>query len=111
MEIKIDRRRFCAATASVGLAALPQRARAADANVRIDNFTFTPATLNVKPGAVVAWTNEDDIPHSIVAVDGKFHSPALDTGDAFSFTLTEPGAYAYYCGLHPHMKGTIIVVL
>ncbi len=110
MAIKVDRRRLCA-VAAVAFAALSQRARAADASVRIDNFTFTPATLNVKPGAVVSWTNEDDIPHSIVAADGKFHSPALDTGDAFSFTLTEPGAYAYYCGLHPHMKGTIIVAL
>jgi plastocyanin len=111
MVIKTDRRRFCAASAGVAFAALSQRARAADTNVRIDNFTFTPATLNVKPGAVVAWTNEDDIPHSIVAADGKFHSRALDTGDAFSFTLTEPGVYDYYCGLHPHMKGTIIVAL
>lgn len=111
MAIEIDRRRLCAAGAAAVFAVLPRPARASDSSVKIDNFTFNPATLNVKPGAIVAWTNEDDIPHSIIAVDGKFHSPALDTGDAFSVTLTDPGAYDYYCGLHPHMKGTIIVAL
>jgi plastocyanin len=109
MTIDIDRRRFCAAGAALVLALAPQTARAADADVKIDNFTFTPETLNVKQGTVVKWTNVDDIPHSIVMVNGKTHSRALDTSDAFSFTFTEPGSYDYFCGLHPHMKGKIIV--
>jgi plastocyanin len=111
MTIDFDRRRLCASAAALAFAALSQRARAANASVKVDNFTFSPVALRVKPGAVVTWTNEDDIPHSIVAVDGKFHSRALDTGEAFSFTYADPGAYDYYCGLHPHMKGTIVVTL
>ena len=80
-----------------------------DASIGIDNFAFTPDTLTVKPGANVTFVNHDDIPHLVVAVDGKYRSKALDTNDKFSFTFDKPGEYAYFCGLHPKMKGKIIV--
>jgi plastocyanin len=84
-------------------------ARADDANVGIDNFAFTPAVLTVKPGATVTFENHDDIPHLVVAVDGKYRSKALDANDRFSFTFDQPGEYSYFCGLHPKMKGKIVV--
>jgi plastocyanin len=105
----IDRRSLCAAGATLTLILLSQQARADEAAVKIDNFTFIPETITVKPGTVVKWTNEDDIPHSIVGVDGKVRSKAFDTNETFSFTFSEPGTYNYFCGLHPHMKGKIIV--
>jgi plastocyanin len=80
-----------------------------DAKVGIDNFAFVPAELTVKPGATVIFENHDDIPHLVVAVDGKYRSKALDTNDKYSVTFDKPGEYAYFCGLHPHMKGKIIV--
>ena len=83
-------------------------ARADDANVTIDNFTFTPAELTVKVGTTVTWKNHDDIPHTVVSA-GKFRSKALDTDDSFSFTFTAAGDYPYFCSLHPHMTGTIKV--
>jgi len=83
--------------------------RADDANVGIDNFAFTPAVLTVRPGATVTFENHDDIPHLVVAVDGKYRSKALDTNDKFSFTFDKPGEYSYFCGLHPKMKGKIVV--
>ena len=84
-------------------------AHADEAKVGIDNFAFTPETLTVKPGTTVVFENHDDIPHLVVAVDGKYRSKALDTNDKFSFTFDKPGEYAYFCGLHPKMKGKIIV--
>jgi len=57
----------------------------------------------------VTWTNKDDIPHAIAAADKSFRSKALDTDDAYSFTFTTPGTYQYFCSLHPHMTGTIVV--
>jgi plastocyanin len=81
----------------------------ADATAKIDNFTFEPATLTVKAGTTVTWTNEDDIPHTVVATDRAFRSKALDTDDKFSFTFTTPGSYEYFCSLHPHMKATVVV--
>jgi plastocyanin len=80
-----------------------------DSNVGIDNFAFTPDTLTVKPGATVTFVNHDDIPHLVVAVDGKYRSKAMDTNDKFSIAFDKPGEYAYFCGLHPHMKGKIVV--
>jgi plastocyanin len=84
-------------------------ARADEVAIRIDNFTFTPAELTVKPGTTVVWLNADDTPHSIVAVSGQFHSPAMDTDEKFSRVFANPGEVDYFCGLHPHMKGKIIV--
>ena len=79
------------------------------AAVSIDNFTFKAPVLTVKPGTTVTWTNGDDIPHTVVAKDGSFKSKVLDSGDRFSFTFAKAGQFGYFCSLHPHMTGTIVV--
>jgi plastocyanin len=81
----------------------------AAAAVQIDNFTFKNPVLTVKPGTTVTWTNGDDIPHTVVSKNGMFKSKVLDTGDHFAFTFAKPGKFGYFCSLHPHMTGTIIV--
>ena len=83
--------------------------RAADMEVNIDNFAFTPKELAVKAGTTIVFRNRDDIPHSVVGSKGEFHSKALDTDDSFSFTFTKAGTYDYSCGLHPKMQGRIVV--
>jgi amicyanin len=100
--------------AAVGTAIFPPLARAAAANaaatdVTIDNFTFAPQRLTVKAGTTVTWRNEDDIPHTVAASTRIFKSKALDTDDTYSFTFTTPGTYEYFCSLHPHMTGTVVV--
>jgi amicyanin len=78
--------------------------------VSIDNFTFNPQKLTVKAGTTVTWTNKDDIPHGIAATGNAFaRSNALDTDNTYSFTFTTPGTYQYFCYIHPHMTGTIVV--
>ncbi|MES2270181.1 MAG: cupredoxin family copper-binding protein [Pseudomonadota bacterium] len=77
--------------------------------VQIKNFAFVPAIVTVAPGTTVTWTNVDEDPHSVVANDKGFRSSALDTQDRYSFTFTKAGDYAYFCSLHPHMTGKIIV--
>ena len=84
-------------------------ARAADATVSIDNFTFEPQRLTVKAGTTVTWVNQDDIPHALASNAKVFKSKALDTDDKFSFTFATPGIYDYFCSMHPHMTGTIVV--
>ncbi|MGB3045974.1 MAG: cupredoxin family copper-binding protein [Xanthobacteraceae bacterium] len=79
------------------------------AAITIDNFTFGPANLTVPAGTTVTWTNHDDIPHSVVATDKAFRSAALDTNDSYTFTFKTAGTFAYFCGLHPHMTGKVIV--
>jgi plastocyanin len=84
---------------------------AADAQVTVDNFTFSPPTLTVPAGTKVTWINHDDIPHKIVGRDDPagLNSPVLDTDESFSQTFGKPGTYAYFCSLHPHMQGRIVV--
>jgi len=77
--------------------------------VKIDNFVFGPAALTVTPGTTVTWINQDDIPHTVAASDKSFKSKVLDTDERFSFTFTKPGEYDYFCSLHPHMTGKVIV--
>jgi amicyanin len=88
------------------LAATP--ALAEDIAVKIGNFTFGPQELKVKAGTTVTWTNEDDIPHTVVSPN-NFRSKVLDTDGTYTFTFTTPGTYKYFCSLHPHMTGTIVV--
>ena len=77
--------------------------------VHIANFTFARPTVTVKAGTTVTWVNDDDIPHTVVAVDKSFKSKVLDTGDRFSFAFAKPGQFAYFCSIHPHMTGKVIV--
>jgi plastocyanin len=77
--------------------------------ITIDNFTFAPKELTVAVGTTVKWINHDDIPHTVVEKKTTFRSKALDTDDSYSFTFTSAGAFDYFCGLHPHMVGQIIV--
>jgi amicyanin len=77
--------------------------------VTIDNFTFAAPELTVAIGTTVKWVNHDDIPHNVVDKNKAFRSKALDTDDSYSFTFASAGTYDYFCGLHPHMQGKIIV--
>lgn len=95
--------------AGILLALGPLSAQASKANVTIDNFTFGPEELDIPVGTTVTWVNHDDIPHSVVENDKAFRSKALDTDDSYSFTFTTAGTFRYFCGLHPHMVGKIVV--
>jgi plastocyanin len=77
--------------------------------ITIHNFTFAPPELTVAVGTTVKWVNHDDIPHTLVSKDKVFRSKALDTDDSYSFTFASVGTFDYFCGLHPHMVGKVIV--
>ena len=79
------------------------------AEVKIDNFVFSPNPVTVSAGSTIRWTNRDDIPHTVVSDDKSFKSKALDTDDAFVYTFTKPGTYTYFCSIHPKMTGKIVV--
>jgi plastocyanin len=86
-----------------------QAAQAATAEVKIDNFSFGPATLTVAVGTTVTWVNHDDIPHNVVSTDDLFKSKVMDTDEKFSFTFTKAGTFPYFCGIHPKMTGKVVV--
>ena len=112
LQAAINRGLISAGFTSLVIAALmlSRLALAGGANVvKIDNFSFGPDTINIPVGTTLTWQNGDDIPHSIVAEDKSFHSKALDSDDQFSFVFSKPGEFVYFCGLHPFMKGKIVV--
>ena len=84
-------------------------AQPTNAEVKIDNFSFGPATITVAVGTTVTWTNRDDIPHTVVSDEKVFKSKVLDTDEKFSYTFTTPGTYGYFCSVHPKMTGKVVV--
>ena len=79
--------------------------------VRIASFSFEPTTLNVTPGTVVKWTNEDSAPHTATTRDGNgsFDTGRLNEGESGEVTFDEPGTFEYICTYHPGMQGRIVV--
>lgn len=82
---------------------------AAGDSVTIQNFAFSPASLTVKVGDKVTWTNQDSVGHSATADDSSFDTGVLQQGQSGSVTFSKAGTYTYHCSVHPNMHGTIIV--
>lgn len=84
------------------------------AAVRIHGFAFDPTQLLVAAGDTVTWTNEDTAPHSVVPLlalpSRGWNSDDLQNGQSFAHAFATPGAVIYYCGVHPGMRGEILVV-
>ena len=78
-------------------------------DVKIMNFAFMPARLEVSPGTRVVWTNEDSDPHTVTTDKPGFSSQALDTGQTYAQAMTTAGTFAYHCTIHPFMHGTVVV--
>jgi plastocyanin len=96
----------------IAITDLPLEAAMMTADARevvVDNFSFAPATAAVPVGSTITWTNRDDVPHNIVSTEQKFKSPVLDTDQQFSHRFDAPGAYKYFCSIHPKMTGQIVV--
>jgi len=78
-------------------------------SAKIIDFGFTPATLTVKPGTTVTWTNTGSASHTVTADDGSFASGTLAGGATFSQTFAKAGTYAYHCSIHHSMVATVVV--
>lgn len=101
-----------------GRAEQPKHPREAAVSVAIKNFDFVPPTITLSAGGIVRWVNADVANHQISSgvvdgnrpkPDGRISSPLLFRGDEFTATVRIPGEYPYYCGVHPFMRGNIVV--
>ncbi|MDB5394645.1 MAG: hypothetical protein JWM91_2151 [Rhodospirillales bacterium] len=77
--------------------------------VTIDNFSFTPNVITVKPGTHIVFKNQDDLPHTVVIPGMQLKSAMMDTDGTYEAVLEKPGDFRYFCGVHPMMTGEIIV--
>lgn len=101
---------LCAVQVSVMAADASSPKGGGNSQVAIQNFAFEPKTITVSAGTTVVWTNKDEEPHTVTSAGPGFtSSKALDTDDTYKATFSTPGTYTYYCSIHPHMVGTIIV--
>ena len=77
--------------------------------VRIIDFDYKPSVLEVTPGTVIKWTNEDGAPHTATAEDDVFDTGRLDKGESSDITFEMPGTFEYICTFHTYMQGRIVV--
>ncbi|MCX9014335.1 MAG: cupredoxin family copper-binding protein [Candidatus Methanoperedens sp.] len=77
------------------------------ASVEIKGFAFNLASITVKKGTTVTWTQQDSAPHTVTG--RGFESGNLAKGQVFSHTFNDAGTFDYHCSLHPSMKGKVIV--
>lgn len=96
------------ALAAIALGALAGAAQAATHAVTIDGMAFHPATLAVKAGDRITWTNKDVVPHTVTS-PGRFDSHQVDAGKRWTWTATRKGRIGYVCTYHPGMQGTVVV--
>ncbi len=79
-------------------------------DIEISGFSFNPNTLTVSKGASVVWTNKDSAPHTIVSDTGdEINSDSISKGNTYVHVFNTPGTYDYHCGIHPSMKGKVVV--
>jgi plastocyanin len=79
------------------------------AAVDMKNLAFVPASITIKVGETVTWTNSDSTAHTVTGDKGEFDSGNMDSGKTFSFTFQTAGTFTYHCTIHPNMTGTVVV--
>ncbi len=88
---------------------LAPAASGADRDVGIADFAYGPATVTIRVGDTVTWTNRDPVEHTATATNGSFDTGLLGTDASASIRFTRAGTYAYLCTPHPDMRGTVVV--
>ncbi len=78
--------------------------------VHIKDFKYAPTPVEVHVGDTVAFVNDDNEAHTVTSSDKKFDSEGLDSNGTWKYTFVKAGRFAYFCELHPNMKGTIVVL-
>jgi plastocyanin len=83
--------------------------------VTLADIQFQPASVTVKKGGKVTWTNEETVAHDVTKTGGpgpdfkSGESGGMAEGDTFTQTFDTPGQVEYVCTVHANMKGTVTV--
>lgn len=89
----------------------PGEPQTGTANVGMNRLKFDPESITVKVGTKVVWTDNENVPHDVVADEGAdFRSETFGEGETYEWTAEKAGTVKYECTLHPGMDGTITVV-
>jgi plastocyanin len=71
--------------------------------------SFSPTHVDVLAGDTVTWTNDSVRRHTATAQDGAWGSADVYPGETYARAFDATGAVAYYCRIHPFMRGEIDV--
>jgi plastocyanin len=96
-------------TAAPAAPAASARVASGKVGVTIAGFAYQPATITVKPGTKITFTNHDQTAHTATTNHTGFDSGTLAPGKSATVTLSKPGTYTYYCQFHAFMHGTVVV--
>jgi|SRR5829696_8288103 len=79
-------------------------------SVSMEGIKFNPASVTVKAGDTVTWTNNDTVGHDVTGDDFNSGGPGgLQNGDTFKHKFAKAGTFDYVCTVHPGMEGTVKV--
>lgn len=82
-------------------------ATAGTAQVLIKDFKFQPESITIQKGDTVTWTHPGTADHTVKFADSE--SQVLKNGGTYSKTFNQAGTLDYSCGIHPYMKGKVVV--
>ncbi|MFD0764111.1 plastocyanin/azurin family copper-binding protein [Mucilaginibacter lutimaris] len=88
----------------------PSNPATGGASVTISGFAFSPASVTIKAGEAVKWTNSDAAPHTATDVNGSFDSGTLNQSATYSHIFATAGTYTYKCIIHSTMATATVVV-
>jgi plastocyanin len=71
------------------------------------DWTFDPATLDIKTGDTVVWRNTGSVEHTVTGA--AFDSGLLKPGATWEHTFGTTGVFTYNCTPHPWMKAVLRV--
>lgn len=106
----MDRRRLVAAGGALALVigVSAGTVQAADRDVAISGFSFSPRTVTVNVGDSVTWTNSDAQTHTATS-GSAWNTGDIGNGESKSITMDRAGRFEYICAIHPTMTGTVVV--
>lgn len=78
-------------------------------NITINNMAFNSASISVKQGTIITWTNNETATHTVTADDGSFTSGDMKQGDKYTHTFDAAGTFNYHCRYHSSMTGSVTV--
>jgi len=76
--------------------------------VIIENLSFSPESIIIKPGTYVTFINKDAAMHTIIESSQAFNKE-IKPGDTLRVTFDKVGTYNYTCSIQPAIQGIIIV--
>jgi plastocyanin len=77
--------------------------------VKITATAFSPASVTIKTGDAVKWSNTDTKAHQVVANNGAFASPTIAAKHVWTRTFNTAGTFKYHDALHPALTGKVVV--